>query len=86
MQRIDIEKEFLDPNLNYEILLRKLRSRIINLEYDVKEIKDPIVKGFAEKELIKMRETYFGYLKTDLELQHLMLTNPEIYGRDDKDV
>ena len=84
-QRIEPTEEFYNPNINYDVLMSKLRSRIINIEEDVKNIKDPIVKGFAEQELISLREKYFDYMKTDLELQHLVLSNPDIYNKGDGD-
>ena len=81
-QRIDENEEFYNPNLNYDILMNKLRKRILDLEEDTKNIKDPIVRGYAFQELISLREEYFNYLKIDLELQHLVLSNPEIYRND----
>lgn len=79
-QRIDVTEEFSNPNINYDIFMRKMKNRIENLEEDINNIKDPKVKGFAEEEVMKMRQKYFDYLKVDLELQHLVLSNPEIYG------
>ena len=84
IQEIDPDDEFSDPNLNYRVLMSKLRTRINDLEKDVKNICDPVIKGLAVQELIETRETYFGYLKIEIELQHLMLSNPEIYGIGDK--
>lgn len=83
-QKIDVEEEFSNPNINYNVLMNKLKTRINHLEEDIKSVKDPIVKGFIQKELIESREKYFGYLKTDIELQHMVLCNPEIYGDGDK--
>lgn len=79
-QKIDANEEFYNPNLNYEVLMKKMQKRIETLELDITQIKDTAVKAFAEKELMALRQTYFDYLKTDLELQHLVLSNPEIYG------
>lgn len=80
-QKIDSEEEFINPNVNYNVLMSKLRAKIINLEQDVVNIQDPNVKGYAYQELLKTRKEYFNYLKVDLELQHLVLSNPEIYER-----
>ena len=80
-QRIDDEEEFLNPNINYDVLMSKLRNRILDLEEDVRNIKDPIIKGYAFRDLIETREKYFDYLKIDLELQHLVLSNPDIYNK-----
>lgn len=79
-QRIEPSEEFKNPNVNYQILMNKLSSRILLLEGDLKNAQDPIVKGFIEQELLNARREYFNYLKIDLELQHLVLSNPEIYG------
>lgn len=83
-QRIDPDEEFVNPNVNYDVLMKKLSSRIIDLESDIITISDPIVKGFALKELMSLREKYFDYLKVDMELQHMVLSNPEIYGEGEK--
>lgn len=79
-QQIDITEEFSNPNVNYDVFMKKLKNRIVTLEEDINNIKDAKVKGFAEEEVTKLRQKYFDYLKIDLELQHLMLSNPEIYG------
>lgn len=79
-QRIEPSEEFENPNVNYQILMNKLSNRILLLEEDLKNAQDLIVKGFIEQELLDARREYFNYLKTDLELQHLVLSNPEIYG------
>ena len=71
-QKIEIEEEFSDPNVNYNVLMSKLRTRINTLENDFKSVDDSIVKGFIQKELFKLRKEYFGYLKIDIELQHMM--------------
>lgn len=84
-QRIDPEDEFKNPNINYNILMGKLKSRILDLEEDFKNVKDPIIKGIINQELIDARKEYFDYIKTDLELQHLVLSNPEIYGVGDEE-
>lgn len=87
-QKIDPEEEFNNPNVNYIILMSKLSNRIIDLESDLKVVQDNIVKGYIEKELIDARKEYFNYLKIDLELQHLVLSNPEIYnkGEENEDI
>ena len=79
-QKIEIEEEFSDPNINYNVLMSKLRTRINTLENDFNNVDDSIVKGFIQKELFKLRKEYFGYLKIDIELQHMMLIHPEVYG------
>lgn len=81
-QTIDPDEEFLNPNINYRVLMSALRKRIVDLEDDIKVVKDPVVKGYVQQELISVRKEYFNYLKIDLELQHLVLSNPEIYGEE----
>lgn len=82
-QRIDLEEEFFNPNVNYEVLMGNLRNKILMLEEDINNIKDPEVKGFAENKMIELRKEYFNFLKIDLELQHLVLSNPEIYNKEE---
>ena len=79
-QKIEIEEEFSDPNVNYNVLMSKLRTRINTLENDFNNVDDSIVKGFIQKELFKLRKENFGYLKIDIELHHMMLIHPEVYG------
>lgn len=80
-QKIEENEEFYNPNINYDILMSKLKTRIVALEEDIGNIKDPILKGYALKTLIELREKYFDYMKIDLELQHLVLTNPDVYNK-----
>ena len=84
-EKIDQNEEFINPNINYSVLMSKLKTRITNLEEDFSVIQDPILKGMALNEIISLRKTYFDYLKVDLELQHLVLSNPDIYNNGDKD-
>lgn len=84
-QRINPEEEFSNPNVNYDVLMKRLSGRIIDLESDMLNISDPVVKGFALQELISLRQKYFDYLKVDMELQHMVLSNPDIYGEGEKD-
>ena len=81
-ERIDPDEEFYNPNINYDVLMSKLRNRIIDLEADLLVVSDVKVKAFVQDELISLRKEYFNYLKIDLELQHLVLSNPEIYGEE----
>lgn len=85
-ERIDPDEEFYNPNINYDILMSKLKNRILDLENDLLVVSDPKVQTFIQDEVISLRKEYFNYLKIDLELQHLVLTHPEIYkGRGDKE-
>ena len=82
-QKISNDDEFYDTNINFGILLNKRRRRIENLEHDVETIEDPRVRGFAYQELLEERQKYFDCLKTDLELQHMVLSDE---GMKDEDI
>lgn len=84
-RRIDPAEEFTNPNVNFDVLMKKISNRIITLEEDFNNVEDPVVKGFILQEIILLREKYFDYLKVDIDLQHLMLSNPDIYGGDKDD-
>lgn len=83
-ERIEPDDEFLDPNVNYRILMSILQNRILVLEKDFENVQDASVKGYIQQELFDARKEYFNYLKIDLELQHLVLSNPDIYGAGDE--
>lgn len=78
-QRIDPDEEFQDPNINYSVLMSKLSKNILDLEEDFQNVKNPAVKGFIHEQILKARREFFDLLKVDLELQHLVLTNPDAY-------
>ena len=84
-RRIDPAEEFTNPNVNFDVLMKKISNRIITLEEDFNNVEDPVVKGFILQEIILLREKYFDYLKVDIDLQHLMLSNPDIYGGNEDD-
>lgn len=79
-KRIDPAEEFTNPNVNFDVLMKRISNRIIDLEADFNNVEDAVVKGFILNEIISLREKYFDYLKVDMDLQHLMLSNPDIYG------
>lgn len=81
-ERIDPDEEFYNPNVNYDILMSRLKSRILDLENDLLVVSDAKVQAFIQDEVISLRKEYFNYLKIDLELQHLVLSNPDIYGEE----
>lgn len=81
-ERIDPDEEFYNPNINYDILMSKLKNRILDLENDLLVVSDPKVQTFIQDEVISLRKEYFNYLKIDLELQHLVLSNPDVYGEE----
>lgn len=79
-QKIDNEEEFLDPNVNYSVLMNQIKNRIQTLELDYQSVKDPYIKGIIKKEIISLRKEFFDYLKVDFDLQHTIRSNPNIYG------
>lgn len=79
-QKIQNDEEFFNPNINYQVLMSVIKKRILVLEDDIKNIKDSKIRGMAEKEMFELRKQYFDYLKVDFELQHMMKTNPDVYG------
>lgn len=64
------EDEFEDPNWNYAILLTELKERIKDLQYDLNNIKDPEVLGFAASLYIKLKRDYFNLLVQSMNLEH----------------
>ena len=63
-------EEFEDPNLNYKILLAEMRERIVDLQYDLNNIKDPEVYGFAVKLYIQLKNRYFDLMVQAMHIEH----------------
>lgn len=70
VRSVSQEDEFGDPNVNYEILMAELRDRIINLQYDLNNIRDPEVLGFASNLYLKLKNNYFKLMTDSMNLQH----------------
>lgn len=64
------EEEFEDPNWNYAILLTEQKERIINLQYDMNNIRDPELLGFATKLYTDLKNNYFNLLVISMNLEH----------------
>lgn len=64
------DEEFLNPEINYRILLSELRQKLETLQEDLSKIQDPAVLGFAEKQYLHYKERYFNILVYDLDLKH----------------
>ena len=79
-QKIDNEEEFLDPNINYSVLMNQIKNRIQTLELDYQNVEDHYIKGIIKKEIISLRKEFFDYLKVDFDLQHTIRSSPNIYG------
>lgn len=73
ISRIPMDQEFINPNVNYRILIIELRERIMNLQHDRNAIKDPELRGYAEKLYFNLKQEYFNLLSKDLSLQHQMI-------------
>ena len=64
------DEEFLNPEINYKVLLSELRQKLERLQKDMQIIEDPTVFGFAEKLYLHYKEKYFSILVYDLDMQH----------------
>ena len=69
-QSINFDEEFVNPNVNYAILLTELRQQIETLQTDMAAIQDPSVLGFAQQLYVDRKVKYFNLLKMDLDMQH----------------
>lgn len=72
-QFIDMKNEFTDPNVNHKVLLLELENRIKDLQFDLNQIRDPEVRGFATKVYTELKCTYFTFMGKALELEHDMI-------------
>ena len=64
------EDEFDDPNWNYAILMAELKGRIVDLQYDLNNIRDPEVLGFANSLYLKLKKDYFALMVNSMDLEH----------------
>lgn len=64
------EDEFSDPNWNYAILLTELKERIVDLQYDINNIRDPELLGVATKLYTDLKNNYFNLLVVSMNLEH----------------
>ena len=69
MSTITAEEEFLDPNINYRVLLAEVREELETLQQDLQNIQNPQLKGYAKKMYIDLKIKYFKLLRDDLTLQ-----------------
>lgn len=72
--KISQDEEFLDPNVNYRILMAELRERIVKLQHDINNIQDEVILGLAQKEYTDLKIRYFKLLRDDLFLQTKFVT------------
>jgi hypothetical protein len=78
MESVSPNEEFLDPNMNYRILLTELRERLQNLQHDIEAIQDQEIKGLAIQIYTDLKIQYFKLLRDDLYLQEKFSTQ-QIY-------
>lgn len=57
------DEEFDHPDTNYYILMEELKNKIKNIQLDLQSIRDPELKGFAEKRYSDLKIEYFRLLK-----------------------
>lgn len=74
MESFSNDEEFLNPNLNYQILLTELRERIEKIQKDMLVIQDHEVMGAAQQIYTELKVEYFRLMRDDLDLQHKFST------------
>ena len=57
------EEEFQNPDTNYFVLMEELKTRLINIQLDLQNIRDPEVKGIAQKIYSDLKMEYFRLYK-----------------------
>ena len=57
------EEEFYDSDTNYSILMEELKQRLINIQLDRQSIRDPEIRGHAERIYSQLKTEYFRLLK-----------------------
>lgn len=57
------EEEFQNPDTNYFVLMEELKTRLINIQLDLQNIRDPEVKGIAQKIYSDLKIEYFRLYK-----------------------
>ncbi len=69
-RQVSEDDEFNDPNWNYAILMTELKDRIVDLQYDLNNIRDPEVLGLAHSIYIKLKKDYFDLMVQSMNLEH----------------
>lgn len=57
------DDEFKDPDTNYFVLMEELKARLINIQLDLQNIRDPEIKGIAQKIYSDLKIEYFRLYK-----------------------
>lgn len=57
------EEEFNNPDNNYYILMEELKTRLMNIQLDLQSIRDPEIRGFAQKIYSDLKLEYFRLFK-----------------------
>lgn len=85
MESFSNDEEFLNPNLNYQILLAELRERIEKIQKDMLVIQDHEVMGAAQQIYTELKLEYFRLMRDDLDLQHKFSTQ-DIIGSIERNI
>lgn len=85
MESFSNDEEFLNPNLNYQILLAELRERIEKIQKDMLVIQDHEVMGAAQQIYTELKVEYFRLMRDDLDLQHKFSTQ-DIIGSIERNI
>ena len=72
-----INEEFDDPDVNYYILTQELRQRIQNIQLDRESIRDPELRGHAERIYTNLKAEYFRLSKDYIALVAMRPTNDQ---------
>lgn len=74
---IDLSQEFTSPDVNLLILLHEIEQELKLMQLDLTQIQSPIIKGFALKEYMTLKEKYFYLMAEDLKLLKMYETEEE---------
>lgn len=77
------EEEFYNTDTNYSILMEELKQKLINLQLDLQNIRDPEVKGYTERIYTKLKIEYFRLLK---DYTSLVVLSRDLEETDDEQI
>lgn len=75
-------EEFDDPDTNYYILTKELQQRIQNIQLDRQSIRDPELRGHAERIYSELKAEYFRLSKDYIALVAMTqdIRSPNVEG------
>ena len=62
------DEEFDNPDVNYYVLSQELKQRIQNIQLDMQSIRDPELRGCAEKLYTELKAEFFRLSKDYIAL------------------